>query len=85
MSLDELKIAKRRTVGTKQTKKALQNSQLKAVYVAMDAEHKVTKPLVEIINKKGLPICWVETKYKLGKACGIEVGTAIAGVLKEEE
>lgn len=57
LSLYKFKIAKRRTVSTKQIKKALQNSQLKAVYVAMDAEHKATKPLVEIINKQSLPIC----------------------------
>lgn len=84
MSLDSLREAKKRTVGSKQTKKALENSQLKEVYVAMDAEHKVTKPLVEIANKQGLPVCWVETKCKLGRACGIEVGTAIAGVLKQQ-
>ena len=85
MSLDIIKSAKRRTIGTKQTNKALEKGQLAGVFVAMDAERRLIKPVIAAAEKLGIPIYYVKTMKMLGAACEIEVDTAIAGVLKEEK
>ena len=83
MSLDDLKKAKGRTVGSKQTRKALIGGHLEAVYIAMDAERRLVRPIIEAAKELDIPIYYVESMKKLGAACKIEVDTAIAGVLKE--
>ena len=84
MSLDIIKEAKRRTVGARQTSKALNKGQLAGIFIAMDAEHRVIKPIIAAAKEKGVPIYYAESMKKLGAACEIEVDTEIAGVLKEE-
>ena len=83
MSLDIIKETKRRTVGTKQTNKALEKEQLVGVFIAMDAERRLIKPVIAAAKEQGIPVYYVESMKKLGAACEIEVDTAIAGVLKE--
>ena len=85
MSLDIIKEAKKRTIGTKQTKKALEKGVLTGVFIAMDAERRLIKPVMAAAKELGIPVYYVETIKKLGAACEIEVDTAIAGVLKEEK
>jgi large subunit ribosomal protein L7A len=85
MSLDILKGAKKRTIGTKQTKKALNKGLLIGVFIAMDAERRLIKPVMAAASELGVPVYYVESMKKLGAACEIEVDTAIAGVLKEEK
>ncbi len=82
MSLDRIRLARKRTIGTNQTTKALQQGQAEVVYVAKDAEHRVTAPIVSLANQRGLNVVWVDTMKQLGKACGIEVGAAAAAVIK---
>ena len=87
MSLDRIRLAKRRTIGTNQTIKVLMqanaHARVKQVFVAKDAERRVVNPIVALADEKGVPIEWVETMKQLGKACGIEVGAATAAVLEE--
>lgn len=85
MSLDIIKEAKKRTIGTKQTKKALEKGILSGVFIAMDAERRLIKPVMAAAKELGIPVYYVESMKKLGTACEIEVDTAIAGVLKEEK
>lgn len=83
MTLDDLRGAKKRTVGTKQTVKALQKLKVRAVYVAGDAEDHITREIVKASREKGIELVHVESMAALGKACGIEVGAATAAVLEE--
>ena len=83
MSLDIIKEAKRRTIGTRQTSKALNKGELTGIFIAMDAEHRLVRPIIEAAKELDIPIHYVESMKKLGAACKIEVDTAIAGVLKE--
>ena len=85
MSLDIIKDAKRRIIGTKQTNKALEKEQLTGVFIAMDAERRLIKPVMAAAKELGILVYYVESMKKLGAACEIEVDTAIAGVLKEEK
>lgn len=82
MSLDRIRLARKRTIGTNQTTKALQQGQAEVVYVAKDAEYRVIDPIVSLANQWGLNVVWVDTMKELGKACGIEVGAAAAAVIK---
>lgn len=83
MTLDDLRGAKRKTVGTKQTIKALQKSKVRAVYVAGDADEHITREIVKACRDKGIEVLNVESMAVLGKACGIEVGAATAAILEE--
>ena len=84
MSLDLIKDGKRRTVGTRETRKALEKGLLEGIFIAMDAEHRLVKPLIAAARASGISIYYVETMKKLGAVCDVEVDTAIAGVLKEK-
>ncbi|HWJ03145.1 MAG TPA: ribosomal L7Ae/L30e/S12e/Gadd45 family protein [Verrucomicrobiae bacterium] len=83
MQLERLKAAKHKTVGLKQTLKALEKGLVKIVFLADDAEPHVTKPLQKLCSEKAVPIEQVLTMEDLGKACGIEVGAATAAILEE--
>jgi len=78
-----LTTAKKKTVGTKQTLKAVEKDQAKKVFIAADAEPHVTKPIVQLCNVKGIPVITVQTMLALGKVCGIEVGCAAAAIIEE--
>ena len=82
--LDEaLKKQKNRTVGVKQTLRALEKESVLRVYVAKDAEAHVVRPILEMCRNQGIVVLEVPTMEELGKACGIEVGAAVAALLSE--
>ena len=83
MSLDRIRLARKRTVGTNQTMKALMQMVAKQLYIARDADERVVTPVLALAREKGVPVLWVETMKQLGKACGIEVGAAAAAIIEE--
>lgn len=80
--LEELKKAQNKVVGSKQVLKALKAGHVRKVFVAQDADHFVTARLMEEIGRCGLTPVLVPTMKELGEACGIQVGSATAGILK---
>jgi large subunit ribosomal protein L7A len=83
MSLERIRLARKRIIGTNQTTKALQQQQVVQVFVAKDAEERVTRPVVALAQERGIPVEWIESMKELGKACGIEVGAATAAIIEE--
>ncbi|MGC7845561.1 L7Ae/L30e/S12e/Gadd45 family ribosomal protein [Desulforudis sp. 1088] len=83
MPFERLTTARRKTVGTKQTLKAVQRGQAKVVFVAQDAEAHVSVPLIQACQVKGIPIVEVPTMRELGKLCGILVNCASAAVIED--
>ncbi|RIV24523.1 50S ribosomal protein L7ae-like protein [Alicyclobacillaceae bacterium I2511] len=83
MTLDRIRLAKKRTIGTNQTTKALLQSIAKEIYVAKDADQHVIAPVISLAQEKGISVLWVESMKSLGKACGIEVGAATAAVVED--
>ena len=77
-----LKNAKRKLVGTKRAYRALKEDQVSVCYVARDAEPRVTEPLRRQCTEKGLEIVYVDSMKQLGRYCGIDVGAAVAAILK---
>ncbi|WP_312473854.1 50S ribosomal protein L7ae-like protein [Neobacillus sp.] len=82
MSYEKVLQAQRIVIGTKQTVKALNEGQVKELIVATDAEPKVTAKLVNKASESDVPIRYVDSMKKLGKACGIEVGAATVAIIR---
>jgi len=80
--LDEtFKNAKHKTVGLKQTQRALEKGLVRRLFIAKDAEPHVLRSIIEWCANHNMEHTEVSTMKELGKACGIEVGTAVAATL----
>ena len=84
MDLERLKQARRTVTGMKQTQKAVENGKVEHVFIARNADERVTRPVLEICAQKGIPVTMVETMAELGKACCMKVQAAMAAVLAED-
>lgn len=82
MSYEKVMQAKEIIVGTKQTLKALEDDTIKEVIIANDADLRIVQKVKMLADKKGVPITYVESMRKLGKACKIDVGAATVGITK---
>ena len=80
MPLAILQSAKNKIIGTKQTLKAIENGLAKMVFVAADAESRVTAPVVDLCREKDITVVSIDSMKNLGKACDIEVGCAVAAL-----
>ncbi len=72
-------------VGIKQTLKMVEKNCISEVLVARDADFYVTASVVEAARSCGIPIIYVESKKKLGRMCGIEIGAATAGRIRKDD
>ena len=73
----------KKVVGLKQLRKALRDNAVAKAFVAQDAETRITDPVLQACQDAGIPVVeQVPTMAQLGEACGIEVGAAVAGLLK---
>lgn len=78
----ELLKKKEKVVGIKQTKKAAELDKLEVVFIASDADRRVVEPIMKLCESKGIKVNTGITMKQLGKAAGIDVGAAIAGILR---
>jgi large subunit ribosomal protein L7A len=79
--LEDLK-SSNKTVGLKQSMKAVEKMTAKQVFIAKDADERVVGRIKELCQKNNIPIVYVDTMKQLGKACDIEVGASVACLLK---
>ena len=70
-------------VGTKQTTKMVEQDKATLVYVAQDADSRLVNRIVQLCKQHDVKVTFVDTMRALGKACGIDVGTACAVVYEE--
>ena len=82
MNLEALATAARKVVGVKQTGKALQRKQAITVFLADDADARLTGPIRTECENQGIEVVSCETMQALGKACGIHAGATAAAILK---
>ncbi|MHB8927281.1 MAG: ribosomal L7Ae/L30e/S12e/Gadd45 family protein [Bacillota bacterium] len=83
MPLEQLRKARTKTIGTKQTLKAIDKGKAKTVFVALDADEKVVREVLWGCQEKSIPVVRAESMAVLGKACGIEVGAASAAIVED--
>ncbi len=82
MALEALRQAKQRTVGVKQTEKAVTKQVAVIVYVARDADERVTGKLLDLCQQYAVQTICTESMADIGKACSINVKAAAAAVIK---
>ncbi|HHV44270.1 MAG TPA: 50S ribosomal protein L7ae-like protein [Firmicutes bacterium] len=75
----------KRVVGLKQTTQVVKENRAEVVYVAKDADERLTGPLMELCRQKNVEIVMVETMKELGTLCGIEVGASTAAIYDGKE
>lgn len=68
-------------VGVKQLKKALREGRAVQVYLASNADPKLTGEVTALCEEGQVPYTWVSSMEDLGKACGISVGAAAAATV----
>lgn len=72
-----------KVVGVKQSKKAIRDGKATRVYIALDAEQRVLRPVCDLCREMNVPVEEVTTMTELGDACAIDVGAAVVTVLSE--
>jgi large subunit ribosomal protein L7A len=82
MSYEKVLQAQKFVIGTKQTVKALKEGNVRELIVANDADPKVTVKVVNEALDINVPIQYVDSMLKLGKACGIEVGASTVAIIR---
>ncbi len=80
--LSELNVSNK-VVGAKQVKRALNDGRAKKIFVAGDADPRVTQPLAQLAVNKGVPVELAPTMKALGSACGVAVGSAAAAIVAQ--
>ena len=81
--LKQLTEATKYVVGVKQTAKAVEKGMAKLVFIAADADIRISRPLLESCEAAGVKVITADSMHELGKACGIHVGATAAAVLKD--
>ena len=77
--LEELR-EKSRVAGVKQTRRAILEGNVRRVFLARDADPRVTGPIEALCAERGIPVEQVPSMRELGTACGIAVGSAAAAI-----
>ncbi len=68
--------------GAKQLRKALASGTAACVFLAADADPAITEPIAQACRHYDVQTVWVRSKADLGRACGIDVGAAVAATVK---
>lgn len=79
--LSELNSANK-VAGAKQVRRALNDGRAAKLFLAADADPRVTEPLARLAGEKEVPAEEVSTMKQLGAACSLAVGCAVAALLK---
>lgn len=77
--LSQLKTAAK-VVGVKQSKKVICDGTAKKVFMALDAETRVTGPIRALCQEHDVEVVEVVSMQELGNAAGIAVGAAVVAV-----
>ncbi|WP_368668787.1 50S ribosomal protein L7ae-like protein [Sporosarcina sp. 6E9] len=80
MSYEKVAQAQKTIIGIKQTVKAIRAGKVIEVIIAQDSETRLISPVMEEAELHRIPVSYVDSRKKLGEACGIEVGTAVVAI-----
>ena len=82
MSYEKVLQANKIIIGTKQTVRALKDGNVQELVVATDADPKITAKMIQKAKESEIPILYVDSMKKLGRACGIEVGASAVAIIR---
>ena len=81
--LEELR-ANEKVIGVKQSRRAVRDGLVRAVFLACDADPAVTEPLAQQCAEQNISVYDRFTMREIGQAAGIQVGAAVAALLKKD-
>ena len=73
---------KEKVVGLKQVRRAVDAGRVRKVFLACDADPRLTESVEELCQAAGIAVVTDYTMTQLGHACSIAVGTAAAAALE---
>lgn len=79
--LEKLKNSQK-VVGTRRLVRGILAGEVSEAYIAQDADLFIVRQVKDACNKAGVRMVEVESMKQLGEACGVDVKTASAGILK---
>lgn len=71
-----------KVVGAKQVRRSIEEGIAEKVFIAKDADEKVTGDIKKMCEEETIDIIYVNSMDELGEACGIDVSAATAALLK---
>ena len=74
----------KKTVGRKQSQRAILEGKAETVYIAEDADGRIREETENLCREHGVPVVSVDTMEHLGHACGIQVGASVAALLRAQ-
>ena len=74
----------KKTVGRKPSQRAILEGKAEKIYLADHADQRIREETEKLCETHGVPVISVDTMENLGKACGIQVGAAVAALLKAQ-
>ncbi len=81
--LTVLRRSNRKVVGLKQTLKVALQGDASCIFLADDADAVIREKILTVCAGNDIQLVSVDSKARLGEACGIDVGSATAALLKE--
>lgn len=81
--LQKLVSAAYKTVGLKQTMKAIKAGNAEVVFLAGDVDNHIAVKIKDQCSKSNVRLEMVDSMKELGNACGIRIGAATAAILKQ--
>ncbi len=83
MPLEELAVTGR-IVGAAEVRRALAEDRISKLFIASDAGDAFVAPFLKEAACKKIPVDIEEKRKKLGRACAIGCGTAVAAIAKNK-
>ncbi|MDL2220343.1 ribosomal L7Ae/L30e/S12e/Gadd45 family protein [Eubacteriales bacterium OttesenSCG-928-N14] len=80
-----LEQANNRVVGTKQVLRSLEAGTLLRAYIAQDADAHLREKILGHCQRNNVPVEFIGSMAEMGRLCGIEVGSAAAGIVRQSE
>lgn len=77
------KLRSQAIIGTKQSLKAMQNGTISEIFIANDVEQHIKNKVIQLAEELNIKYEIVNSKKRLGTACGINVGAATVAIKKE--
>ena len=72
-----------KVIGVKQSRRAVRDGLAQLVFLAFDADPALTGPVEQQCRQHNVPVIREYSMKELGQAAGIQVGAAVAALLKE--
>ncbi len=72
-------------IGLKASMRAIKEGCVSKLYVAKDAQQRLTQPLITLAEASSIDVEYILSMKALGRLCQIDVGAAAAVIIKNKE